>query len=292
MRITDGMRYGSIAKNLADLSARQNQASQQALTGRRINAPSDDSIGAAQLVRAHSALKHADAQRAAITSAKGDAEQSEAVLDQANSLFQRAHEIALQGANGSLSADDRTALATEISHLKAELVDLANARGARGYLFGGSKTSSPPFSASGAFSGDNTPQVIQLGSGNPTPVSASGANAFTAAGGRNVFADLDALASALTADDPIAVSATLDNLETSRKQIVREQAQAGLTMNRLDASDSALEQLQLSLGKQEQNAGAADPYDAYSKMTALSQSLERAVSVSRQILDLGSSNRF
>jgi flagellar hook-associated protein 3 FlgL len=198
----------------------------------------------------------------------------------------------MQGANGSLSASDRTALANEVADLKQELVGLANTKGSQGYLFGGSKTGSPPFAASGAFSGDDTAHVIQLGTGSPTPVSASGASAFTAAGGRNVFADLDALAGALSANDPSAVSGTLDNLEASRKQIVGEQAKAGLTMNKLDSSDAALEQLQLSLNKSTDQVAAADPYEAYSQMTTLAQSLERAVTVSRQILDLGSNNRF
>jgi hypothetical protein len=37
---------------------------------------------------------------------------------------------------------------------------------------------------------------------------------------------------------------------------------------------------------------AADPYEAYSNLTILGQSLERAVEVARRVLDLGSLFRF
>ncbi|HEY6557964.1 MAG TPA: flagellar hook-associated protein FlgL [Polyangiaceae bacterium] len=292
MRITDGMKYGSVLRNLTSLGARHAKASQQALTGNRIGAPSDDPSGAAELLRVHSSLSRAQAQRDAIKNARGDVELAEGVLSEVNTLFQRAHEIAMQGSNGNLSADNRAALATEVGDLKRHLVSLANTKGSRGFLFGGSQTDVAPFDANGTFSGNDLEHSIQLGNGSPTRVSVSGASAFTSAGGRDIFADLDALQAGLAADDGSAVSATLGSIETSRQQVIREQTQAGLTINRLDTSDASLDQLELSLSKREQAVGAADPFEAYARMSSLAQALERAVTVSRQILDLGADQRF
>jgi flagellin-like hook-associated protein FlgL len=116
--------------------------------------------------------------------------------------------------------------------------------------------------------------------------------AFTAAGGRDVFTDLENLRVALAANDDDAVGATLDGLEASHRQIVTERGRSGLTLERLETSDTALEQFEVSLGKRENQVAAADPFEAYSSLNALAQSLEQAVSVGRRIFDMNLTSRF
>jgi flagellin-like hook-associated protein FlgL len=104
-------------------------------------------------------------------------------------------------------------------------------------------------------------------------------------GGRDVFADLDALASALASNDRAGIATSLDQVDASQKQITTERARNGLIVGKLDSTDSVLDQLGVDLGKRQADVGAADPFEAYSRMTVLGQSLQRAVQVSRQILD-------
>src|SRR5690242_4990482 len=139
--------------------------------------------------------------------ARGDLELAEGMLAEAGDLFVTARDLAMQGANGSLDASQRSDLALQVRHLKAALVGIANTQGATGSIFAGSKTDSTPFSATGAFSGDDDVHQVDLGTGPPMTVNVSGARAFTAAGGRDVFADLDALDAALSANDQTAISA-------------------------------------------------------------------------------------
>jgi ABC-type transporter lipoprotein component MlaA len=73
---------------------------------------------------------------------------------------------------------------------------------------------------------------------------------------------------------------------------VNARARSGLVLSKLDASHSVLSSLDSEQNRRAQAAGAADPYEAYSRVTTLGQSLERAIAVSRQILDIGSGNRF
>ena len=285
MRVTDGMKYREVQRNLSRLQSENAEASRQASTGLRIGNPSDDPIGAAELARLSAALDNASAHRATIKAVHGDAELAESTLAQATELMTRAKEIALQGANDSLSADDRAALATEAKNLKTGLLQLANTRGSKGYLFAGSRTDTPAFDPNGLFQGDDVEHTVDVGSSTPTSVNASGARAFTSAGGRDVFADLDALQNALASNDRAAIATSLDQVEASQKQITTERARNGLIVSKLDSTDSVLEQLGVDLGKREADVGAADPFDAYSRMTVLGQSLQRAVQVSRQMLD-------
>jgi flagellar hook-associated protein 3 FlgL len=280
------MRYTSVQRNLARLQSEHADASRQASSGQRIGQPSDDPIAAAELARLQSSLDTSSAHRGAIRAVRGDAELAESTLAQAGELMSRAKEIAMQGANGSLSDDDRNALATETRDLKSAMLQLANTRGSKGYLFAGSQTGTAAFDANGTFQGDDATQNVDIGASSPTAVNSSGAQAFTAAGGRDVFSDLDALASALDSNDSAATAATLDQLDASQRQISGERIRTGLVVGKLDTSDGVLAQLGFDLGSRQADIGAADPFEAYSRMTVLAQSLERTVAVSRQMLDL------
>jgi len=292
MRVTEQMRYDSVSNNLSQLSSRQAKAAQEAQTGLRVNLPSDDPIAAAQLARLSASQSQVTARRATISSVRGDAELAESQLQQASDLMASAKEIAMQGGNGALGADERATLALQVKDLKDQLVGIANTRGASGYLFAGSAIETKPFSSTGAFSGNDDAHVVDIGNSTPSAVNASGAKAFTVVGGRDVFADLDALYTALTNNDEAAVAASLDGLDTSRSQITRAQASVGITLNKLDASDSVQSSLDLQNSKSISDVGAADPAKAYSTLIQLNNALQQSVSVSKSILDLAAFKQF
>lgn len=292
MRITDGMRDADVRRNLSSLSARHADAVRRASTGRKVNAPSDDPVAAAELARNRLTKAAQDAGQESLTRARNDLQLAEGALAEAGDLFQQAREIAMQGANGALDASQRSTLAKQVGQLKEQLVAIANTKGANGSLFAGSKTNAPAFSSAGVFAGDDVDHVVDLGSGTPTAVGASGARAFTAAGGRDVFADLDALQAALNANDTAATSATLTGLDASREQLMTVQAESGLRLARLDTSESVMERMSQALAERDDAVAGADPYAAYTDMVSLQQSLEQAVAVARKVLDLGSLFRF
>ena len=94
------------------------------------------------------------------------------------------------------------------------------------------------------------------------------------------------------ANDEAGIRGSLDSVDASHAQLVNARARSGLVLSKLDASQSVLSALDTEQNRRAQQAGAADPYEAYSRVTTLGQSLERAIAVSRQILDIGSGNRF
>lgn len=292
MRVTEQMRYDSVTNNLSQVSAQQAKAAQQAQTGLRVNLPSDDPVAAAQLARLSASQSQVSARRATISSVRGDAELAESSLQQASDLMASAKEIAMQGANGTLAASDRAILAQQVKDIRDQLIGVANTKGSTGYLFGGSANESAPFAANGAFSGNDESHLVDIGNSTPTAVNASGAKAFTSAGGRDVFADLDALYTALGNNDRTAVSAELDHLDSSRGQITNAQAGVGITLNKLDASDAVQSSLDLQNSKSIQEAGATDPAKAYSTLVQFNNALQQSLAVSKSILDLAAFKQF
>jgi len=292
MRVTEGMRYSQVLANLANITSQHDEAAQEASTGVRVGKPSDDPIAAAQLARLSASSSQTKAQLSTIGTVRGDAELTESTLSDASDIFVRLKELALQGANGGLSADDRSAMSVEVTGLKQALLSLSNTRGTRGYLYSGTDVSTPAFDTNGVFQGNDQAHVVSIGNSTPTAVSTSGSDAFVVAGGRNVFADLDSLATALASNDEAGIRGAVDTIDLSHTQLVNARAKAGLVVSKLDASQTVLSSLDTQQQKTAQTAGAADPYEAYTRVTTLGQTLDRAITVSKQILDLGGTNRF
>jgi len=292
MRVTEQMRYDGVANNLSQLSSRQAKAAQEAQTGLRVNLPSDDPIAAAQLARLSASQSQVTARRSTINSVRGDAELAESSLQQASDLMATAKDLAMQGGNGALSANERANLARQVKDIRDQLLGVANTKGSSGYLFAGSATNSPPFSATGAFSGNDDSHVVDIGNSTPTAVNASGAKAFTVAGDRDVFGDLDALYNALNSNDEAAIGASFDGLDRSRSQITNAQAAIGITINKLDASDSVQSALDLQNSKSVAEVSAADPAKAYSTLMQLNNALQQSVTVGKSILDLAAFKQF
>jgi flagellar hook-associated protein 3 FlgL len=292
MRVTEGMRYNQVLSNLSSITSQHAEASQQASSGVRVGKPSDDPIAAAELARLRASNSQTATHLSTIDTVRGDAELTEATLGEASDIFVRLKEIALQAANGGLTATERQTMGVEVSGMKNALLTLGNARGTRGYLFSGSQVSTPAFDSNGLFQGDDIDQLVPIGNSSPTSVSTSGANAFAITGGRNVFADLDNLATALSTNDEAGIRASIDNVDASHSQLVNARARSGLILSKLDASQTVLTSLDAEQQKRAQAVGAADPFESYTRVTSLGQSLERAIAVSRQLLDAGGNNRF
>jgi flagellar hook-associated protein 3 FlgL len=291
MRITDNMRFDSVQRSLSALRSRQAELTNQVSSGSRLGAPSDDPIAAAGLARLSAQAARTADYRATISTVRSDITLSEANLAEASGLMVRAQELALQGANGTMSSADRKMLAGEVASLQEQLVSTANARGSRGSLFSGNLTDKAALSSSGVYQGDDQAQQVELAPGVVAGVTVTGAEAFTAAGGTDAFATLTALRLALESDDAAQVAATLGSIESSRSQIVRVQAKAGLIMNRLDSADEALSVTGLELDRRRSALGDVDPFSALSELSQLSTTLEQAIAVARNTLQ-GTGNLF
>lgn len=281
MRITDNMRFDTVQQSLASLRSRQAELTSQISSGSKINAPSDDPVAAARLTRIAAQASRTADYRSTIDTVRSDLQLGEGSLAQASDLMVRAKELALQGANGALTADDRKTLATEVATLQAQFLSTANARGSRGYLFSGNRTDTATLSGNGDFQGDDSEHTVEISPGVTTAVSVTGAEAFTTAGGVDAYATLTSLRQALETDDADGVAATLGNLESSRAQIVRVQAKTGLIMNRLDSADEALSVTALELDRRRSEVGDVDPFSALSELSQLSTTLQQAIQVAR-----------
>jgi flagellar hook-associated protein 3 FlgL len=185
MRISDRMLTDTVRadlqSSLQNLSVLQNELA----TGKRINNPSDDPTGTAMAMRYSTDLSlNAEYQRLG-NNAKGRLDAIDSALGNLDDVLQRARELAVQAANGTLSPTDEANIATEVNQLANQAIQLGNTNFGGVYLFGGTLTTTLPFTATGGatptsvtYNGDTTPIVLSLGQGSSVQVDAPGSQAI------------------------------------------------------------------------------------------------------------------
>jgi flagellar hook-associated protein 3 FlgL len=112
----------------------------------RIHELRDDPLAASHAVRYESYLARLERFEKNTLYAKDHYNVSYSYLNEANGVLQRVRELAVQGANGTYSAEDLKLMGVEINELVKELAALSNSVGPDGkQLFAGDKAFTEPF---------------------------------------------------------------------------------------------------------------------------------------------------
>jgi flagellar hook-associated protein 3 FlgL len=289
MRITDNTRLLDVLRNNASSATRLTLASRRASAGSRVLSPSDDPIAYSTSVRRGSTIANLDARTRSARTAADDLTVTERSLDSATELLSEAKSLAVQGTNETMSATDRGSLALRVTGIRDQLLELANTRGSSGYVFGGSRTDTPPFDPNGAFSGNDTVIRIPVTDGVAPRKNVSGAKAFTLAGGTDVFAELNNLAAALSANDTTAIRGGIDTIQAGYDQVVAVQVDAGLSIERLRSSADVLDAASLAVSQsRSRDVGADDLAGLATELAAANSSYQQSLTVTRRLLALPS----
>jgi len=154
----------------------------QMSTGKQINSPSDNPIGAANVASLDGTVSQ-------LTQFKSNQNEAQLQLNLADStmgsfvnLVQDMQQRLVQAGNGSYSDSQRAALAQGLQGDLNQMIGLANTTdGQGGYLFAGSQQSAAPFSQTGnnvTYRGDSTLQSIQVSQNRQLQIKFSGDDLF------------------------------------------------------------------------------------------------------------------
>jgi flagellar hook-associated protein 3 FlgL len=286
MRITDGMQLNDALASEARTSQQLYTLTAEASSGYKVNSPSDDPAAYASIVSLDSQIAILGARGTAATQASSDLSTADDVLSQASDLLVQANQTALEMSNATADPASRTAAAATINGISQSLLSIANMEGSSGYLFGGTATGSPPFDASGNFVGNNGTTQIEVADGVTTQTNVSGAAAFTAVGGRNIFADLQALSTALTSNDVPNITAGIANMTSDNSQIIAARVSAGELGDQLQSSSTVITNVTTQDQTELAYTQDADVAQVYSEFEASETSYQSALSVTKQILSM------
>lgn len=186
MRIADKMNYNQvnagIQKNRSELSDLQNQASTQ----KRVNKPSDDPLAATRVLSARTNVSASNQYIKNINQAKTFLEYSDQSLGEMTEVLTRAKELAIaQATDAGANAASRAVTATEVGQLFDQTVQVGNRKLGDRFLFGGFKTTNPPFTSVGEYRGDAGEMRVAINKEADVPINVPGSRVFLGTGIRS-----------------------------------------------------------------------------------------------------------
>ena len=230
-----------------DIATLQGQIS----SGKRLATSADDPVAFARVGVLRRGADAREAQGKAIDAAVRRLGATDIALSGMTAIVERAKELALQGASGTLSDADRASLATEAAELTRDAAALAESRGDDGErLFagagsnatGGAAYAVDPATGARVWQGHGAPPGLALG-GATLATGLTGPQAF-GEGAAGLFDTLDGLGRALAETDPdaraAAFAATLDGLDGQVSRLADSRATLGARLARLDGESDRL----------------------------------------------------
>lgn len=262
---------------LPEIRARLSTLESQLVTGRRVQRPSDDPAAFASARRLDALEARLTTFGEAASAARLWASRTAEELDGMADLALEAHTLGLQGANDTMSASDRAALADRIDTFAAQLVDRLNARSGDEYLFGGHRSTQPPFNPDGtAAAGIGGERRYRVGPDLELAANVDGERVAAYAGGGSTVGALRDLAAALrsgTAPPPEA----LDAVAAARDHFLGLGAEMGTTLNRFDTAEGQLDALGLDVMRRRSDLQDADYYQVAMALQQSRTQLEAAL---------------
>ena len=218
----------TINTNLVSLNAQRNLSTSQSSlatsmqrlsSGLRVNSAKDDAAGLAIAERMHAQVRGMNVAMRNANDGISLAQVGEGALGKVSDIFQRMRELAVQSANGTNSAADRTNLQAEFKQLSDEV----------GRVVDGAK-----FNGTALLDGTTATFAFQVGAGTAATDTIT-VNSVDLSGTKTAVAALD-----ISGTDATGATAALTALDTAITAVTTGRANMGAVQNRFDSVISNL----------------------------------------------------
>lgn len=250
MRITQSMMVKNIVTNLSsDLQSMQTAENEES-TGLAVTKPSDNPLATSQIMSLNSSISMQSTYYSSMESASSFATTTDSALSDLVSSLQSVKTLVTEGANGTETASDLSAIGDQVNQVISELVQTGNTMNDAQYVFGGTKTSTPPLTTTAdssgnitavTYSGDNGQINYEVAQGVQMSVNTSGTDLFqttanTSTGNTAMFNTLIAIRDDMDNDDTTDLSGSLTKIENIITNVESQQAAVGAKEDRLSTA--------------------------------------------------------
>jgi flagellar hook-associated protein 3 FlgL len=221
MRVTPGMTADNAVYNLQQGRATLETLQEQISSGSIVNKPSDDPLTTRQLMDLQNQISAGDQYSSNIT--KGSL-----LLNVTNTALGGMADIMgqIKKTAGSMisGSSDPVAIASATSNLtalKAQLIDLGNTQIGNQYVFAGFKNSQP-FDAAGVFSGTDDSLDVAVTQSSKVSTNVSGGKLLHGdgtPGSVDILSSIDSLISAISTNNTAAIGTGIKDMQTAGTQI-------------------------------------------------------------------------
>lgn len=276
---------GTTQRTLAQLATYQRQLA----SGKKVNAVSDDPVGAKSAMRYRADRFDAGKYLENIDRSRSFMYASDSALAEMSTLMDQVKDLALQGANGTQDAASRKVLAQSVDSYLTRMIELGNTVHDGRYIFAGTTTvqDRPPFTRSAddtrvEYGGNLDGFSVEIGPTASIQVNQNGYQLFM--GETDVFRSVIGLRDALKANDGDKVNTLLADVDAASVQVNDLHGAMGGRLQRLELARNQLEDNQTYLGELVSSIEDVDLTEAISKMQLTQVALEAGLQAGTRVL--------
>jgi flagellar hook-associated protein 3 FlgL len=271
MQITFNTSFEDGIRAISRASEALAEAQRQVASGRKLNQPSDDPLGAAAAVAEHANLTRLDAYSGAADAASSRLGLADAVLSDVINQLTAAQGTALGARGSSVTQAQRDAAANQILSMRDALLSDVNTQIQGVYLFSGSKSNVAPYATAGSgftgYRGDSAVQTIDIGTSRSVSITLDGGQIFQGSDATHVLDAMTSLAAAISAGNDAGISAGVDALKRAFDRATTAQAAVGNGLRALDDNQAELTAIRTQATSRIANIENADLAESASRMT-------------------------
>ena len=298
MRITMNMQKNETLLTLNDQQEQINQLSQEISSGVKLTSPSDDPYAWSQAMNVQQSLREYNSFLGGINFATGWDQATESALSQLSDLVSQAKQIAISASSAN-STSQNAALASQLDGILQQAVTLANSQYGDQYIFGGTSTTTAPFSIDDStgtvnYSGDSNSIKVKTSSsdassGGSTVVNLTGDQVFSYSSGGstlNVLQEIWGLKQAIQNGDSATISSKLTTLDDAFNHINNESTTIGSMLSELTTQQSAINAFQTNEQSTLSNLQDTDVASATIKLQQAQTAFQAALQVTSMLGNL------
>jgi len=245
MRISSNTSALNAIYNLQKGQTTLNKLTELTTSDQNINRPSDDPTSTSTLLNISDSLNAISQYSTNITKATTFLNVTSNALTGISDTITQAKSLVDSISNGSDSASDRQSAHDQLVALKQQIIDYANTQSGDTYVFGGTSSSTAPFSSTdNSYNGDSTQSKVEITENSYQTVNITGDRLLKGSGSNpsygstDILKTLDDLISAVgdstTASDTTAIQQGAKDLEAGATQVSNAQIDVAARLKRLD----------------------------------------------------------
>ena len=260
MQISTSQFYDRAATSIASTSAKTDTINTQIASGKKLQAPSDDSVAYQRLAGLSRTTADATSYDANLTMAGSLLQQADTTLTAITTQLQKASELAIQANNGTLNAAQRAVIGQQLEGIADTIAGLANIKDLRGQpLFGGADgAAAVTKTADGRYTyAETAPSPIPIGDGQSVQAGETASRVLTF-GDKDALGVIAGLAAALQSGEELgtAGATAIDDLSAAGTQVTAMQASLGARAARVDLQQAA--QKDIATDREDVRSGIED----------------------------------
>jgi flagellar hook-associated protein 3 FlgL len=277
---------------LADLGQSQstlNTLLQEVATSKSVNVPSDNPAASADMVGNIMETANVDQYTQNVTGVLSTVQSADSALAAVVSSLTSAVSLGTQGANGTNNSANLQSIAQQVQTILTSVVSQANTTYNGVYLFGGTASTNPPYTADPAsptgytYNGNDDSNSVVVGDDMSVQTNLPGSQIFSNSSA-SVIGSLSSLVSALQSGSSSAIETATNSVSSALSLVSQQRVFYGNAESQLNSQESYLQQETVSLASQQNSLIGVDEATVATELSQAETDNSAALAAAAKVL--------